>query len=378
MTSTNEIALNGDVYLILDGAQLRVYSQVLRCASKVWAAMFSPPFSEGTTISQGKPLYLPLPDDDTEAMTTMCNVLHHKYKFDMPTPTTELFETLAVASDKYDCHEAMSQWVGLSLRPRLRAIDRQPGYQKKGIRRLHLPAYHFDDPEVFREVTKLMVYSRHGPSMAHESKSNWLNAYATPGISPAALELLPEVLLPGLTRKEYPLKKDLIRGLEDIIHMLADKPCEPISPEGNYRNGEKAGNQASHHPFWACECNSRRLFYFIKQLSHHDLYSVLKSLDWKSLAGILACLEACDFSVTSAGASYHKVYDAYMHSQEEVGEVCSICKPNLVLEVAQLKERVENAFSGFCLDCVKHGPPRARDPSKGVKCRIVHDGFLGI
>ncbi|KAL9091272.1 MAG: hypothetical protein Q9165_004906 [Trypethelium subeluteriae] len=75
-----EIAPDGDVILLVgQGAaqkNLRVHSVALKMASKVFAAMFGPRFAEGQSLSSANPKMVPLPEDDLEALTILCHIIH--------------------------------------------------------------------------------------------------------------------------------------------------------------------------------------------------------------------------------------------------------------------------------------------------------------
>ena len=160
ITSTStvvEIAPHGDVFLGLDGIQLRVCSHVLSIASKVWRVMFGLQFAEGQPIHQGKPLHLKLPEDDAEAITTISKVLHHCHQFDNPRPEPAFLPRLAIASDKYDCAMAMSQWASVQLT----TMHREDGF-KTNPEHLLYSAYVFDEPFHFQQITKLIVCNRPG------------------------------------------------------------------------------------------------------------------------------------------------------------------------------------------------------------------------
>ena len=93
---------DGDIYLELTQAELRVSSKVLRLASSVWKAMLSPRFKEGTTLKEDGFCRISLPDDNSDAMTLLCQILHHQ-PFDEKNHNEELFGQVAVLADKYDC-----------------------------------------------------------------------------------------------------------------------------------------------------------------------------------------------------------------------------------------------------------------------------------
>ena len=54
---------DGDVVLVLEGAQLQVSFKALSLASKVFKSMFGPYFAEGNAISSSSPCRVPFTDD---------------------------------------------------------------------------------------------------------------------------------------------------------------------------------------------------------------------------------------------------------------------------------------------------------------------------
>ena len=72
------------------------------------AAMLSPRFSEGKTLSEKGFLELALPEDDTEAMVWLCQAFHHKQVLSQPSIT--LIEKLAVTCNKYQMPLALGPW----------------------------------------------------------------------------------------------------------------------------------------------------------------------------------------------------------------------------------------------------------------------------
>lgn len=98
----------GDVLLRTGPRHLLVAAKVLVLASPVFRAMLEPGrFREGQSQpSPGKPLILELHDDNPEAMTLLCHLLHFT---DMATPRdTKLLSALADVCDKYQCTSAAS------------------------------------------------------------------------------------------------------------------------------------------------------------------------------------------------------------------------------------------------------------------------------
>ena len=162
----------GDVVLQLAKAELNVSSRALSDASKVWRAMFSPRFSEGIALSLGKSDAIPLEDDDTDAMTNLCMVLHHCYWQIDKDITPEGLVELALVTDKYDCVEAISQFSSCCLTEWLRSADEAWPLSTPSYGCLIYPAFTFDDPYAFQQVTKRLLYCQQhvGTAKAHSIK----------------------------------------------------------------------------------------------------------------------------------------------------------------------------------------------------------------
>ncbi|KAJ4176133.1 hypothetical protein NW767_015549 [Fusarium falciforme] len=116
-SSAEPIASDGDVILVVgeQKTQLRVYSQCLRSASKVFNVMFGRNWSEGQGISSQSPRDVTLVEDDAHAMRLICSVIHHR-NADIPdTLTAREVLQIAVEADKYDLSVALKyareQWL---------------------------------------------------------------------------------------------------------------------------------------------------------------------------------------------------------------------------------------------------------------------------
>jgi hypothetical protein len=99
-----DIFPDGDVVLVVgpQNVRLRIHSQFLRYASKVFDAMFRPQWSEGHGLSKESPREVPLVEDNADALWTICCVIHHRND-NVPQSLTP-FEVLQIAieADKYD------------------------------------------------------------------------------------------------------------------------------------------------------------------------------------------------------------------------------------------------------------------------------------
>lgn len=117
--SVMDVDPHGDVFLLLgpsESLSLRVSSKALSLASPVFAALFSPRFSEGQPLSSSLEVRkVPLPEDDPDAMTQICYAIHF-YRTVPRTLPVPLLESVASLCDKYDLAIALAAWSELWLR----------------------------------------------------------------------------------------------------------------------------------------------------------------------------------------------------------------------------------------------------------------------
>ncbi len=174
-----DIASAGDIILIVGSepaqvARLLVQSLFLKAVSKVFGAMLGPHFREGTAASGTQPKEILLPEDDAEAMTVLCQVIHHKYH-DIPyclKPQAVL--EAARAADKYDClallKHAKTRWldpcyglnmvtglVGESPRGELPSNLGNVQYDFENLGCLMAVAFLLDDAGAFEELISILI-----------------------------------------------------------------------------------------------------------------------------------------------------------------------------------------------------------------------------
>ncbi|KAI9732940.1 MAG: hypothetical protein M1818_007373 [Claussenomyces sp. TS43310] len=139
-----DISSDGDIVLVVGpgNVRLKIHSQCLRCASKVFDAMFGPHWSEGQGLSTESPREISLVDTDANALRTICLVIHHR-NADVPQSLTphEILQ-IAIEADKYDLTVALRyasiQWA----KPRCNAGRVDMGY-------LLTAAFLFRDMDMF-------------------------------------------------------------------------------------------------------------------------------------------------------------------------------------------------------------------------------------
>lgn len=113
----------GDLVLVIGSGDnqrsIRASSKVLSLASPVLAAMFSPHrFSEGTALSSSNPPEIFFPEDDPEAVTMFCRLVHFReYHGKQPSPSFNHLMKMALFCDKYDAGLALNPWSELWLQP---------------------------------------------------------------------------------------------------------------------------------------------------------------------------------------------------------------------------------------------------------------------
>jgi hypothetical protein len=152
-----DISPDGDVILIVgaENARLRVYSQCLRSASKVFGVMFGPDWREGQRFSRESPTEVSLPKDDADAMRTICCLVHHRN--DLVTEHLRADEVLqiAIAVDKYDLKIALKYASIEWLKPRIDAERVEMGH-------LLVAAFLFDNAEMFLAHTITLILHYNG------------------------------------------------------------------------------------------------------------------------------------------------------------------------------------------------------------------------
>ena len=160
-----EIDSEGDVELKLasrEGDQekatnLIVASKILTLSSPVFDKMLNSTFKEGVAKKSEDKATICLPEDDPEAMTIVCQILHHKNHLVPGHLDTTLLEKIAVLCNKYDCTIALTAhskvWIlyGLDSHPSACDLDR-----------LLFAAYLLDIPLEFGRVACELVSTHKG------------------------------------------------------------------------------------------------------------------------------------------------------------------------------------------------------------------------
>jgi hypothetical protein len=149
----DKITTDGDTILVIgpDEARLCVQSCLLQTASKVFKAMFGPLYMEGQRSGlTGSKKEIPLPEDDVDAMTIICAVIHHRNDLIPEEMSSSEVLQLSVVADKYDCKVALKHATHHWL-------DHRNVVGLKEQMELMTAAYLLDQAQAFSAITYTMM-----------------------------------------------------------------------------------------------------------------------------------------------------------------------------------------------------------------------------
>ena len=171
-TSVVEIAKDGNVILLVgpDKKQLQVCSSVLSNASKYFKNMFGPHFSEGQDLRADGLKEVSMPDDDSNALEIVCNIIHLRNDAVPETLSPTEVLNVAVVADKFDCVVAMKHASALWLNPREIQDITELGH-------LMAAAYVLDNARAFGEITLSMILRHKGRYLSLADENIGLDEY---------------------------------------------------------------------------------------------------------------------------------------------------------------------------------------------------------
>lgn len=158
-----EIDPEGDVQLQLSSGEdenretlvLIVTSKTLTLASPVFNKMLNSSFKEGIAKTTEGKVAIPLPEDDSEAMTIICRALHNMNHLVPEQLSSTLLEEIAVLCNKYDCARALMAHGNVWIR---NGLDSSPN--SNDLDRLLFAACVLDIPAAFARVAWEFVLAR--------------------------------------------------------------------------------------------------------------------------------------------------------------------------------------------------------------------------
>jgi len=138
-------------------AHLLVSSKVLSLASPVFTAMFKRGFQEGENLYSGTLRPVHLPDDDSEAVTILCNILHLRHRQIPRVITLDTLTNMAVICDKYDCKDAVTSWSIIWLQSWVGSTGTDE------MEKLLFIAYGLNIPDMFTKISHSLLTLHAGP-----------------------------------------------------------------------------------------------------------------------------------------------------------------------------------------------------------------------
>ncbi|KAK3073557.1 hypothetical protein LTR53_004750 [Teratosphaeriaceae sp. CCFEE 6253] len=150
---------SGDICLAVESGntskELQLSSKIFSAASSVFQTIFKPNFWEGLEPhSHLYPTPISLPDDDGDALTTVCRIVHYRAHEALSSLAAEDLLQIGVICDKYDFIGALRLWSSSSLRAAIVGADDNNMYT------LLEAAYLLDSWEEFGQVS-IWIISHH-------------------------------------------------------------------------------------------------------------------------------------------------------------------------------------------------------------------------
>ncbi|EAA28870.3 hypothetical protein NCU05906 [Neurospora crassa OR74A] len=229
-----EVSPVGDIILVVgppeeEQVRLRVSSTILRSASKVFDAMFSPPWVESSrTLSLEAPKDVELPEDDSEAMKAICYAIHHRPDM-IPFVDVNGKQILQAARtiDKYDLGTATQLLTDKWLRPQLQ------GKSVEDLLYMAAAATVVENYEAFSKLTWLVMITHEGSYRRFQNDEQ-------------LSELLPRVTFVLLAERTFLIREQIFKALHGAG---PEQTCQCVQTVKNeiesVRDGFGAGNTIS-------------------------------------------------------------------------------------------------------------------------------------
>lgn len=156
---------HSDLFLLVGPNKLPigVDARSLRRVSKVFEAMFKPPWLESTKLSENRisPPELALPEDDFRAMIVICCIIHHRNDLVPSDISASDILQVAIVADKYDMLTAFKYAAAawLKMRPEAGTPEAE---SILFMGNLLAAAYLFRDPEQFQAIAFRLIFDYFG------------------------------------------------------------------------------------------------------------------------------------------------------------------------------------------------------------------------
>ncbi|KAK5651189.1 hypothetical protein OQA88_12737 [Cercophora sp. LCS_1] len=227
-----DIAVDGDTILVVgpDKKGLRIHSLFARTTSPVFNAMLGPSFAEGQQLAKDGRVQFALPEDNSDALEIILNVIHSRTDNVPATLTGEQLYEVAILTDKYEFHRAM----GLAF---------HLWFQLDGIRDssdlwlLALAASLLGEETYFYAATSALVLHHKGSylDLAKKHEDKGIDQGVVLQMAVLLAEKRHSVLAGALNLGAQSIKRSLLRGdeLDTAWHCGFTNYLSPDSPIPN-------------------------------------------------------------------------------------------------------------------------------------------------
>lgn len=170
------ICPHSDLFLVVgpNKQPIGVDARSLRRVSKVFEAMFRPPWLESTKLSENRisPLELALPEDDFRAMNVICCIIHHRNDLVPADLLARDILKIAIVADKYDMLAALkfaaAGWLKTAPQSDTSEADSEAILS---MGNLLAAAFLFREAEQFRDLSVQLMFN-YGGSYREIAKSS--------------------------------------------------------------------------------------------------------------------------------------------------------------------------------------------------------------
>ncbi|MCJ1290939.1 hypothetical protein MMC34_002481 [Xylographa carneopallida] len=336
-----EIDPRGDVILEFtnpDGkkASLLVSSKVMSLASPVFDNMFNSSFSECyQNHAAGKILIVLLPQDDAEAFTIICKVIHHRTDEVSQKITVDCIVNIAMLCDKYKVVRAISPSSAAWFQAPLADIFVRSDFK------LLDAAFVLDAPYAFSRISWDIIMSHTG-------------LYGNPvfltkhGIFDGDLRGMCHQALQ--TRIRWLTRIDILAELEARAATLCAELVEAVEQPITEALASVTASR------YCCTSAQNEVMRYLSGLVIKKVFPVSIAVFNTGLSRVMgSVMEMTEPRRTDCGASRKCEY-------------CSIQVFSYTKAAWEWKEKVLSAKRGICLDCVRTG----RESLRKKQCRIKH------
>lgn len=288
------------------------------------------------------PAKVSLPDDDAEAIESLCCALHHQ-NLECMTADSESILRFAIAVDKYQCTAAVAP-ATLTL---FNALDPSPQENANLMKAIFL----LDDPKDFQVYTSMLIKCHQHEGIEESELMPGMEGLQSAFLFVADRSYKLILYLGALCQREQDAAKHMSQKIERMV--------DCILPALIRRHvADPRGNNSEEDDEYLCDYDQRAAARYLELITASRMWPGAKR-DWKSLNHLLINIHTLEIP------KLHDVQKCGTEWADDGERFHQRIDP----EIENLKDSAEMLWAGLCLDCFKakgapHGP-----------CRVPHDEF---